>query len=792
MLATCWPETSPAQPEVPAPQTKRGGDEASKLRFRFYLYDRNKDGWDDLWMTTYPRIDQSRPDSDEDDDGISNYEEMIAFSNPYDRSMRRIPTKEELLQAEREAGKVRRATDEVKMQGFFKALRNNGAANEPSQETKPKIEKQPTPSAPEGSEDTSKNCEQEYSFMDVANCSEPPETPLPKIIALERFENGNFILAWRGTPTQLYDVEWSRDLINWMPGAHALPTVDGIGTWGQNCREKARFFRVSPSPGLPPTTPSSLDGGDGITTFGAVLNFLNNGKTARVDVNLPGNIDPSLVKLYIDGKFYDYCHGSDGVYTCHVRSENLPSGIRLAHAIIEANFDTTPEGNEAILVSAGAMRTAEVPFEIQENWGFTGFRATEEEINDGTILSPTSTTLSVEIPYSQINNQPVNEFEHELVISDEFGNTVRAWQGTSPGPGPVDLSFVWDGTTDSGTAAPPGTYSALFSITTPFDISTQQPISIRHGEMALKALAIYETLGEIDGIDEIEEYQPSWADELQSSGGLDLPAGDGRHWGPWRPLGGGPAAICGAMQRGLGGRGTKWKFTFWGTNNNNSDAEPWRTTKSRPATEFYTGNPLNDYDIGFLIGHGVASAGGPYVDKAGNHLNAPPQHYFPLVSNPDTGSTVWLKSGEMAERFGDEGRLKWMFVMTCNYLRVGEHNGGTHEIYSPMKASNSLPFGPNLHVLCAYTTSIDLEGALGTALSDGLLQNAAERMTVLDAWKYAWDQSVNKNNGRNARSVFWPECAGDTILGVPHVNVTTPSAHQSQAELQVADSKEFP
>lgn len=55
--------------------------------------------------------------------------------------------------------------------------------------------------------------------------------------------------------------------------------------------------------------------------------------------------------------------------------------------------------------------------------------------------------------------------------------------------------------------------------------------------------------------------------------------------------------------------------------------------------------------------------------------------------------TVWIKSGQMAEKFGASGNLKWMYVVTCNYLREGSHNkdelgnNGPHNIYSAMKGS---------------------------------------------------------------------------------------------------------
>ena len=50
---------------------------------RWPIFDQDKDGWDDLWPALFPRIDTTRPGLDEDNDGHSNYEEMLDFKDPY-------------------------------------------------------------------------------------------------------------------------------------------------------------------------------------------------------------------------------------------------------------------------------------------------------------------------------------------------------------------------------------------------------------------------------------------------------------------------------------------------------------------------------------------------------------------------------------------------------------------------------------------------------------------------------------------------------------------------------------
>ena len=97
--------------------------------------------------------------------------------------------------------------------------------------------------------------------------------------------------------------------------------------------------------------------------------------------------------------------------------------------------------------------------------------------------------------------------------------------------------------------------------------------------------------------------------------------------------------------------------------------------------------------------------------------------------------------------------------------------------------------GENLHVMCGYTTKIWIETALDQALMDGLLQKPNGVSTVVQAWGHAWEESENKDLGKNARSVYWPECENDTIGGVPNENITNPASGQNQSFLKHTDTK---
>jgi hypothetical protein len=116
-----------------------------------------------------------------------------------------------------------------------------------------------------------------------------------------------------------------------------------------------------------------------------------------------------------------------------------------------------------------------------------------------------------------------------------------------------------------------------------------------------------------------------------------------------------------------------------------------------------------------------------------------------------------------------------------------------------MQAAGTLPMGPKLHILGSYTTSVDVDGKLGVKFSEGALQQGDDpNMTLVKAWTYAWRNSDNSgtkdakgNPGkqiRNARSIYWPECNGDTLPGVPNEKLSTITGNANQARLEITDS----
>jgi hypothetical protein len=766
---------------------------------RYPLHDLNRDGWDDLWTIVYGFSRDGRsftanvqfnPAGDADGDGISNFVEMLDFRNPWgvDAPVRQL-TPEEIKAARAEAFKAARKNDARIVSRFHAVLEERGVLKRAAAGDAGKTE-EPATEGEESEEKTSFYFPEtggDANRLMLANTVGQPE-----VIFFEKLSNATCLLAWEGPADKLFNVEWSDDMEHWHVAAGSLPTVNGVGTWGQTTVSPGRFYRVMRTNDT--TTPSDPDGGNGVTTFGGTITMSGYSNFGHINVNLPGGISPSTVEIFLNGESHGYCTAIDeDTYVFSYDHTKIPYGNVTAYARIDATFDTTIGPDNPGHSSPGVLRTPEISFENDFEF-ITGFRATEAWINEGLPDSPTSTVLLLQHPaILQPSYENPEDIDYEIRLSTyDTGNLVRTWAGKIPAATPGEIRIEWNGTAENGATLPAVIYYFEFVGPVGDAFSQQGSIPVRNGPMPYKALALYERLDAVPGWNQAAytNYAPPWIHDVACTTG----------WGPWPPLKEGCGAICEAFRKGLNKHpDAKWKFTFWGSGNRYSDAQPWSAAKSFPGNDFVNGNPFNNYDIGILLGHGVASAGGTYTNAQNQQVTLPPQHYFPMIVNPTTGQTVWLKSGQMAKKFGEEGRLKWMFVMTCNYLRVAAHNAaGGHEIYSPMKQQNILPFGNCLRILCSYTTHIELEGSLGAGLNEGLLKQRPGVDTVVKAWNHAWLKSPKNNDtreggwGNNARSVYWPECEDDAIVGVPGEHVPPLQPHTSQADLEERDSRVFP
>ena len=119
-LCSVLPGQIVQRPAVIEAEVKKSG--------RYANFDMNRDGWDDLWIHLFPRIDTTQPGLDDDHDGKSNYGEMLDFEDPYrvNKPARELNAAE-ILEARKASSEARRASDSQKRQRFQALLESRGA-----------------------------------------------------------------------------------------------------------------------------------------------------------------------------------------------------------------------------------------------------------------------------------------------------------------------------------------------------------------------------------------------------------------------------------------------------------------------------------------------------------------------------------------------------------------------------------------------------------------------------------------------------------------------------------------
>lgn len=757
--------------------------EAIRRTGRYALMDGNSDGWDDLWELLHSHSRDGRsfeihirndPEGDADLDGISNFLEMLDHRNPWGKE----PPVVMLTPAQAKAARINaynaaRANDAKILSRFQSVLERRGVLLRGAtyEKTPPAL----APDAPDESTSSYSGSEADdvprLMLCSIANS--------PQILFSERLSSGNFLLAWEGVDDRLYDVEWSDDLEKWHIGASQLPVVGGVGNWGQFTMVPKRFYRVSESISAPTTIPSDPFGGDGVNTFGVVLApvILSDGAPQQIMVtaNLPSGMNASRVTLVVDGMVHSQCWETaiKNVFIGPINRWNLTEGSHVVHAIVRSDTETTAVQEPSLFA---VLKSQDFTFSVNQNLhDAVGFRVTEEQIAPDDPELPTYTEIAVDIP----NDPHGSGF---VRIEDENGNLIREWTWDLDAY-PLEFREIWDGTDQNGSTVPGGSYTLRMNAGgAGFDAGT---IQVAAGGRTWSALCLTESMNAARGKTASwhANFKPPWGPYFSSTGS-PVPADA---WGPWYGLRSAPAIADGLRGRlkgvfGLGSTG-KWKVKYWQNGSPANDSVP------NPIESFAAGNnPFNDYDMGFFVGHGVASLGGSQNTPGGATIVRPPASYYPLIRSTDTGETHWVCSATMP-KYGATGKLKWMFLFTCNSLSTEQGNA----IYDVCKANNTLPFGNGLRVLCGYTSKILLDGKMAGLLSEGLWKKVAGEEfrdgTVVNAWGHVWNKSDNRPKGKRARAVYWPECKLDTIYGVKEPHMPPLQPHTSQAELE---EKDFP
>jgi hypothetical protein len=170
-------------------------------------------------------------------------------------------------------------------------------------------------------------------------------------------------------------------------------------------------------------------------------------------------------------------------------------------------------------------------------------------------------------------------------------------------------------------------------------------------------------------------------------------------------------------------------------------------------------NVFNFVTLGLYIGH---SAAGRDTQSGMSHR----QSYVPIY-NSGMDTMDWVGASEM--EFGSQ-HLKWMAFYSCNLFRDDYRSDA---IYGEMKSHFALPMNGYLHVLQAFATENSVHPDMAyywtSALRGSLLTSPSDR-SVIGAWNYVcrrtqWNPQHPDPEPNVARSVYWPECAGDFIYG---------------------------
>ncbi len=505
LLAACWSAYAQNRPPEIEEQVRQTG--------RYALHDHDLDGWDDLWTIIYSHSRDGRnfidhikndPDGDLDGDGVSNFQEMLDFRNPYGPDTPIRPqTPEEAKAARLAAARAAREDDAKKIARFHAILEARGAlvrSVADSQEDKERWKDTQVPASEETSDESSfydDDFDEDGEWLQIMLCSTGTG---PRIIFSERLSTRQYLLAWEGDPERLFNIEWSDDLQNWKTADHNLPTIDGIGTWGQFSPGPKRFYRVVEVEGIV-TPPSHPSGGDGPTTFGATLTpVMNNGAPSSylVTANLPPGMSATGVELVVDGETHSQCTptGVHNIFTGPVKRWHLHEGHHAIHAVIHAISETTAVLEQE---AGGVFRSLATTFALERQHLAVGFRVNE------TMIAPDDPELPT---YTEIAADIMHEAPHGaafLRIRDEDSNIVREWIWDEDDY-PLEIRETWDGTDDGGSPVDGGSYSV--SLEFGGAGFTGDTMFVAAGERTWKALVLAESLHKVERGANDANFQP--------------------------------------------------------------------------------------------------------------------------------------------------------------------------------------------------------------------------------------------------------------------------------------------
>ena len=624
------------------------------------------------------------------------------------------------------------------------------------------------------------------------------------------------VLEWESNPAGIYTIEYSVGLTNdWRPVVDGLPSQGTTTRWTDRGNPTPdqfrlgsgdpavthRFYRLHQERLMDTNLPISV-----------TVTNPTGGATLSGQVQIQGSASASQglasVKLYVDG--YLAMRGPGPTFNLPLETRTLPNGSHRISVLAEdlGAIESTEETN--ICTGRGAsygVANVNVAFSnllsnvrlryehFRPEIGDTQqVRAVWSSARDWRVDVTSSDGNTVYRSFSGSGQQVVVDWDgkntagqylspqivgYSFVDLGEASKSALADGGAESRPSPL-MAAVLAGETSYFLTPPPMPPVRVNGKWVPQEdaFGPAQPIEVRisdnQREMALAAAtrprAVQRRNVQVMGATATGQayaiFQPyavmgtiaiagqGHHPTLDLSGRYPTPGGwfgnvrmsSGRPYGPWGPL----KRVQGVVDE------TAQEFTRMGYSviykKLNDDVHPEDLTQLT-----WTPNMFNWANIGLYVGHSAAArdaAVGQWI----------PEAYVPIY-NSTYDTMTWVGTSSMW--FGSPN-LKWMAFFSCNLFRDSYR---TDPIYPEMKNWFQLPLNGWLHIMQGFATEMSVHPDMPfwwtLALRRSPFSNPADQ-SVIGAWNFVCRRTQPHSGPSDvniARSVYWPECQGDFILG---------------------------
>lgn len=542
-----------------------------------------------------------------------------------------------------------------------------------------------------------------------------------------RNPDGSVRLNWRSETNRFYTIQYTDQFSTntaWLPAIENYPNEGTNSLWTDvgdllaippRDRPKdvtKRFYRVLKGDLLTNGVPSvsvsiySNDTVNGIITF-------------EVSATASTNRSIDRTSVYIDGVWYG--DAFDSPYRITVDTRRLLNG---GHTVFGTADDSGSDVEPAETAADGIEPTAKVAstgLSLTTGNFFSGFsvkylhfRPAQGQIQE------IATTLSA------VTNWVVN------IKSASTSSTVKSFSGTSS-----NVRALWDGTDSGGAPVADGLYNAEVNFLPPVSITLPPTMPFVNGTFGTAGVMWQ---GHHPGGSAYSAPRRYPSGPLIQFSSTTQP--------PWHQL---------KSTYDIGKRFSQlmqqfgYQVPLYKKDDEVSGADLRKASSGGS-------NTFNSVNIGFFVGHAAAALSGSFEVSIGY-----PVCYIPIW-NSQSSTVDWVRTTQ--SEFGSTN-LHWIAFLVCNYLRDDPRGD---PIYPDLKNHLTLPMNTGLHVLCAYKTEAYLTANFSDIWVPAIMGfSGSGNSTVIQAWEYARGKTqpgFPKDLVPNkARSIYWPECFNDHVLG---------------------------